>query len=144
MVGVAVLTSSIADNREEDDANKLLADAAVLNKPIDGVDQELRSDGNQNSDDCKQDKRHGHARLRLFLFFSLLFLPLPLTSSGLRIADSRSAGSLIRNRRWTRLGRTTTLGAVLLGHGNLIVVAILVEVCVGIELENNVRDIDCG
>jgi hypothetical protein len=156
-----ILTRSIPDNSQQNNAHKLLADIPTLRQAVDRVDQELRRDRNEHGDDRKQNGSEGEAGLRdLFL----LFLHLLLMSGLGRFDVGRFAAAMGDSGAVGTVGVDTVavsgestavrilvllalllflgLADVLLRDHDLIRVLVFVQMGMRLELENDVQAVD--
>jgi hypothetical protein len=155
-----ILTRSIPDNSQQNNAHKLLADIPTLRQAVDRVDQELRRDRNEHGDDRKQNCSEGEAGLRdLFLLF------LHLLMSGLgrfdvgrfaaAVGDSGAIGTVgvdtvavsgqsavVRILVLFALLLLLGLADVLLRDHDLIRVLVLIQMGMRLKLENDVQAVD--
>jgi hypothetical protein len=134
----------IADDGEEDDADKLFADVAAGGEPIDRVDEELGRDRDEDGNDGEQDERLDEARLRdllLLLHFRLLRVRRALnvvTAVGRRPVPIPHGMAVAEGDHVLQVALTGMVVCAALRD-----VVVLVHVRVRDELERKVCAVDC-
>ena len=136
-------TCWIADNRKQDNSNKLFADSVVtFRQPVNRGHQEFSSNSDDDGDGDQE--QAGDEQVHLRNLDLLVFLVL----SRLQVVLARALGADGRRGRRRALGLLLAL-PVLFGPGHVldglgdVGVAVGVEVFVREELEDEVGDVDC-
>lgn len=78
------MLSGIADDRDENETNKGLADVSTLDNVVNAADKVLGANGNKDGDDDEDDTSSNSAHVRLFLLLFSLGLILGIEKVAVR------------------------------------------------------------